>query len=368
MRKIYLAAIIFLLFTSWVSAGYKLDNGSKKLVERFELSTTNLSKEITRKEFVESLYAWYADYRTERNWYVDYDKYTQLDNLKYFKDIDLDSDFWEKLEYFTHLWAFSKNEYFDPKGTVNQKTFFVVMSRLKIMWNLQHCKNLRICEKEADDKTYFTKWVYYRYISKVFYKELRKYYSKPQDYLDAGYKSFLNSNYYFPLKWQNLNGCYAFSVRNILKHKHGIWVYIPQVDKYIWRAPTSLRTYPIMRKYDKTVHIQARKYWSLDTVMKSLQAWEPVSIVYWWDYTDWKTGQKKKVKHIVAAYSFDKKGLWVAETISAQRKLIPYDEIFNKNWNAKVWRIFKYYYDPKENWSDSEIKLEKENNFLAGEK
>jgi hypothetical protein len=37
------------------------------------------------------------------------------------------------------------------------------------------------------------------------------------------------------------------------------------------------------------------------------------------------------VKHIVAAYSFDAKGLWVAETISAQRKLIPYDEIFNKN-------------------------------------
>jgi hypothetical protein len=72
---------------------YKLDNGSKKLVERFELSQTNLSKEITRKEFVESLHAWYKEYRTERNWYVDYDKYTQLDNNKYFKDVDLDSDF-----------------------------------------------------------------------------------------------------------------------------------------------------------------------------------------------------------------------------------------------------------------------------------
>jgi hypothetical protein len=123
-----------------------------------------------------------------------------------------------------------------------------------------------------------------------------------------------------------------------------------------------------MRKFDKAVHVEARKYWSLDTVINGLQAWEPVTVVYWWEYTDWKTKQKKKVKHIVTAYSFDKNGLWVAETISARRVLLPYDEIFNKNWNAKVGRIFKYYYDSKENWSDSEIKLEIENNFLAGEK
>lgn len=368
MKKIILFPIIFLLSFSSIFANYELETGSKNLVERFELNTQNLDKEISRKQFVETLHAWYKTYREERWLYVDYQNYSQLNNEKYFKDVDLDSDFWEKLEYFAHLWAFSKNAYFDPNGTVNQKTFFIVLNRLGIMWNLQHCKNLRICEKEADEKTYFTKWVYYRYVSKIFYKDLRKYYSTPQEYIDAGYKPFLKPNYYFPLKGQNLNGCYAFSVRNILKYKHGIWVYIPQVDEYIWRAPTTLRTYGIMRKYDKAVHIQAREYWSLDTIIKSLQAWEPVSIVYWWDYTDWKTWQKKKVKHIVAAYSFDEKWVWVSETISAQRKRIAWDEIINTYGNAKVWRVFKYYYDPMQNWSESELQLEKENNFLAWEK
>ena len=102
--------------------------------------------------------------------------------------------------------------------------------------------------------------------------------------------------------------------------------------------------------------------------MKSLQAGEPVSIVYWWEYTDWKTWQKKKVKHIVAAYSFDEKWLWVSETISTRRMRIPYEEIFNGYGNAKVWRIFKYYYNPKENWTEKQKKLEQEQNFLAWEK
>jgi hypothetical protein len=44
---------------------------------------------------------------------------------------------------------------------------------------------------------------------------------------------------------------------------------------------------------------------------------------------------------------------------------ISYDEIFDKNGHAKVGRIFKYFYNPKENWTESQIKLEKENNFLA---
>jgi hypothetical protein len=62
-------------------------------VKRFDLNISDLDKELSRKEFVETLYSWYQEYRTERGLYVNYDKYTQLDNTKYFKDIDLNSDF-----------------------------------------------------------------------------------------------------------------------------------------------------------------------------------------------------------------------------------------------------------------------------------
>lgn len=367
MKKIFfLSIILFFLFPS-VQANHELENGSKRLVEEFNLNSSNLWKELTRKEFVETLHAWYQEYRKTRGLYVDYQNYSQLDNQKYFTDVDLDSDFWEKLEYFAHLWAFSKNQYFDPEWTVDQKTFFIVMSRLKIMWNLQHCKNLRICEKEADEQTYFTKGVYYKYVSKIFYKELRKYYATPKQYLEAGYKPYLKPNYYFPLKVQNLNGCYAFTVRNILKYKHGIWVYIPKVDDYIGRAPTSLRTYPIMKEYDKKTHVTRKHYWSLDTLIHSLHAGEPVGVSYMLDYYSYKEKKWKQVSHIVAAYSFDEKWVWVAETVSGQRKRIQWDEIVNLYGNAKYNRFFKFYYNPKENWTEQQKQFEQENNFLAGE-
>ena len=368
MKKILFFFMLFFLTTSSVFAGHKLETGAKETAQRFEFSQRNLHKEITRKEFVETLYAWYDDYRKERGLYVNYEKYSKLDNEKYFTDVKLDSDFGKKLQYFAHLGAFSKNKKFHGNETVDQKTFFIVMSRLRIMWNLQHCKNLRICEKEADAKTYFTKGVYYRYVSKIFDKKLRKYYSTPQQYIDVGYKPFLSPSYYFPIKGQTLNGCYAFSVRNTLKYKHGIWIYIPKIEKHIWKKGKELWNSRNMAQFNKVTHVEAREYWSLDTVINSLQAGEPVSIVYWWHYTDWKTKEKKKVKHIVAAYSFDEKGIWVAETISARRMRISYDEIFNQYGTSKVGRVFKYYYNPKENWSEQQRRFEQENNFLAWEK
>lgn len=367
MKKIFLILLTFFVLY-WVSNwDYELETWSKKLVEKYNFSTRNLDNELSRKEFVETLYWWYKDYRTDRRLYVNYDKYTTLDNSKYFVDVDLKSDFWKKLQYLSSIWAFKKNKYFNPKNAVDQKTFFVVLKRLWIITSLNHCKNLQICEKEADNKTYFTKWVYYRYVSKIMDKSLRGYYKKPQDYINNWYKPFLKPSYAFPILWQNLNWCYAYSVRNILKYQYWIWIYVQKADDFIWRQPTQLRNYWNMSKFNKLANISFKEYFSLDTVINSLQAWEPVSVVYWWEYTDWKTWEKKKVKHIVAAYSFDDKWLWVSETISWRRMRIEYDKIFYNNWSVKVWRIFKYFYNPKSTWSEFSIKTEKENNFLVWE-
>ena len=368
MFKKVILFCVFILSLTEVSADFQLDNWAEKVVERFELSKYNLDEQITRKEFVESLYAWYKDYRTERWLYVDYENYNQIDNVIYFKDIDLNSDFWEKLEYFVYLEAFSKNEYFSPNEKVDQKVFFIVMNRLKIMSSLQQCKNLRICEREADEKTYFSKGVYYRYLSKIFDKSLRTYYSNPQDYIDAGYEPFLKPSYYFPNAGQTLNGCYAFTIRNILKYKHGIWVYIPKVEEYIWKEWTQLWYNDLMNKYDEEVHVTRRSYYNIDTFMNAMQVWEPVSVSYKLKYYSYKDQEYKYVSHIVAAYSFDSEGVWVSETVKNQRMRIAWDELFTQYGNVKLNRIFKYDYQFYEDWSEEEKQKEKENNFLAWEK
>lgn len=367
MKKIlFIFAIIFLNF-SITNANYKLENWSQNFVEKYNISTQNLWKEITRKEFVETLAKWYPDYKSDRWVNIDMNNFTQLDNETIFKDIDLTSDFWKKLSYFAWLWAFAKNEYFNPNDTMSQKTFFIVMSRLRIMFSLQNCKYHKICEREADEKTLFLKWTYLKYASKIMDKSLRVYYSNPQDYIDAGYKPYLSTYYSFPIKWQTLNGCYAFSVRNILKYKEWIWVYIPKIETDMWKAWTQLWNSSLMTRFDKYVHVKKSRYYNINTLIASLQAWEPVSISYVLKYYSYKYQSYKSVLHIVAAYSFDKDWVWVSETVSAQRKLVPWDELFNSYWTVWNHRIFKYYYQPKDTWTNAEIDLENNNNYLVWE-
>lgn len=367
MKKIIITIIFFFLIINTSFANYKLENWSLNLVQKYNISTKNLWKKITRKEFVEILYKWYFDYKKDRWVNIDYSNYRVLDNSKIFTDIDLDSTFWKKLSYFAWLGAFSKNEHFNQDDTMNQKTFFIVMSRLRIIYSLQNCKYHKICEREADEKTLFLKWTYIKYVSKIMNKNIRKYYSSPTDYINAWYKPYLSSNYSFPLRLQTLNWCYAFSVRNILKYKDWIWIYIPKAEKLIWKKATALWNYYSIDKFNKLSHIEINRYYNIDTLISSLQAWEPVSVSYMLKYYSWKDKMYKYVPHIVAAYSFDENWVWVAETVKNKRVLVTWDKLFRKNWYVALNRIFKYYYEPKSSWSSSELDYEYKNNILVGE-
>lgn len=365
--KPLLTTLILILSIPLTQASYKLETWAKNFAQKYNINTYNLDKQITRKEFVETLYLWYPDYKKDRGVFVDMKNYNTLDNSKIFKDIDLNSEFWKKLSYFADKWIFAKNEYFNPKWVMTQKTFFIVMKRLRIMFSLANCKYHRICEKEADEKTLFLKWTYLKYASKIMDRSLRKYYSSPQEYINVWYKPYLSKNYYFPLKWQTLNWCYAFSVRNILKYKDSIWIYIPKIEKDIWKKWANLWTYPMMSKFDKYVHVDRRDYYHIDTLISSLQAWEPVAISYMLDYYSYKHRDYKQVPHIVAAYSFDKDGIWVSETVANKRKLVPWEKVFRKNWYVALNRVFKYYYKDKSSWSYDDIVLESNRNYLVGE-
>jgi len=365
--KIIIFFILFFVSINNCFAWYKLEKWSEIIAQKYKISKKNLDKPITRKEFVEILYKWYFFYKKEKWIKINYDEYKKFDNNKIFKDIDLNSDFWKKINYFSYLWAFSKREYFDPNGIVTQKDFFTIMKKLKILFWMQNCKYHKICEKEIDEKTPFLKATYIKYVSKILDKNLRKYYKNPKDYIKAWYKPYLSSNYNFPLRWQTLNWCYAFSVRNILKYKNWIWVYVDKAEKLIWKNKKDLWNYYYMDKYNKIVHIKSKKYYNIDTLINSLQAWEPVSITYLLKYYSYKEKKYKKVIHVVAAYSFDEKWIWVAETVTNKRILLTWEKVFNKNWEVGLRRIFKYYYNPKKNWTKKEIDFENKNNILYWE-
>ena len=153
MKKIFLVLVLFFTFINLWFAEYKLEKWSKEFVEKYNFSTKNLEKPLSRKEFLETLSKWYPDYKAKKWVKIDFNNFQKIDNNLFFKDVDLNSDFWKKLNYFTEIWVFSKRENFDLNWIVSQKDFFAIMKKLWILDSIQSCKNLKICEKEADEKT-----------------------------------------------------------------------------------------------------------------------------------------------------------------------------------------------------------------------
>lgn len=345
MKKIILILVLFFAFINLWFAEYKLENWSKELVTKYNFSTKNLEKSLSRKEFLETLSKWYPDYKAKKWIKIVFDDFQKIDNNLFFKDVDLNSDFWKKLNYFTEIWAFSKKEYFYPNNILSQKDFFIVMKNLWIFDSLQNCKNLKICEKEATQKNIFNKWVYFKYVSKILNKDLRKSFHIAKDYLDIGYKPSLKADFPFPLTKQTLNWCYGFSIKNILKFQKNISINVEKTEKSIWKIPSELRTDDMKNNFDKYIKINKNNFYDIDTLINSLQTWEPVAITYKLKYFSNKEKKERIVNHIVAAYSFDEKWVWVAETVSNTRKRIPWEEIFDKNGKTKVNRMFKFYSD-----------------------
>lgn len=330
MKKIILIFIIFFTFWKITFAEIKLENGSQEIVKKYNFSTKNLEKSMTKKEFLETLEKWYPDYKGKK-----------LD-----KNIFLEKDLEKILE---------------------RKEFFEIMKKLWVFSSLQNCKNLKICDKEETEKSPFNKAIYYKYISKILDKNKRKYFKTAKQYLEIWYKPFLKPSYKFPLQKQTLNGCYAFSVKNILKYKNNLDINVPKTEKIIWKKWENLWNPFTILAFNNATKVEMELFYDIDTLINSLQNWEIVAITYNLKYFSQKEKKEKTVPHIVAAYSFDEKWVWVAETVSNSRKNIAWEEIFDKNGKVKVNRIFRFNYKEKKFWSENEKIFEEKNNVLKGE-
>lgn len=351
MKKIITRSLgLFVMFGHSHSV-WQAEIWTKNLINKYSFSSQNLEKPLTRAEFVKTLYRRYPDYKLSKWVKLDLSKISKIDNSKYFQDVNLNSDFGRKLSFFVNLWAFTKLEKFKKQDYVTQKTFFLVMKRLAILFGLQNCVYHKICEKEIDEKTKFTKWTYYKYVSKILNPKLRKYYKTPWEYIKAWYKPFLPPNYNFPIRGQTLNGCYAFSVRNILKFKYWIWIHVSKAENFIKKPSSASWSDWRKNKFDQLVGVERKSYYHLDTLINALAAGEPMALTYFLKYYSYKDKKYKTVWHIVAAYSFDKSGVRVAETVSSKKTLVPWNELFNSYWKVSVNRMFKYYYTPETYWT-----------------
>ncbi len=187
----------------------------------------------------------------------------------------------------------------------------------------------------------------------------------PDDFLRAGYEPRLPPTYVFPLKKQSLNACYFFAVRNILKEKYGIGIYVSSVEKAIGKDPKRLSTAADQRNFLNAVHAKVEESSDIGFLFDHLRDGDPVAISYMLAYRA-KDGSLKTVPHVAAAYSFDADGIWVAETVSNSFVRVPYGDVFAKGKvRYKPLRAFTYV--PKDRWTEDAKKQEREKNFLEGE-
>ena len=139
------------------------------------------------------------------------------------------------------------------------------------------------------------------------------------------------------------------------------------IEEYMEKDWTTLWNAHLMDKFDEIAHVKRKKFKNIDTLISSLQVWEPVSISYILEYYSYTDKRNKNVLHIVSAYSFDEKWVWVSETVTGRRLRISWDKIFNMYWNTKNNSIFRYDYQPMNTWSEEELALEQKHNFLVWE-
>ena len=149
----------------------------------------------------------------------------------------------------------------------------------------------------------------------------------PKTYIEiinTDVKPGISTDYEFPLSAQYQNGCFAFGVKHIVKHKYDIDIDPYKVEKEINKPRSELWTIDHISNFLNKYDLKLRWFTDAETFFDLLKKGEPVLIQYKYPIAD-----NKWIGHFVAVYSFDKEGVWIAESISNTRTKILYTDIFD---------------------------------------
>lgn len=157
----------------------------------------------------------------------------------------------------------------------------------------------------------------------LYYKFFPKTYT---EILSSDIHPALPPSYNFPHSYQFLNGCYAFAVNSILRYKYSEGVDLIEMEEKIEKPRELLWSKKYVKAFLNEYDINMTAYSDSETFFKYLVEGEPVTVSY-----RYPLDENKWVLHIVAAYSFDKDGVWASDSLTGPKTHIPYQDLFDNS-------------------------------------
>ncbi|MBN1409812.1 MAG: hypothetical protein JW969_03140 [Spirochaetales bacterium] len=137
--------------------------------------------------------------------------------------------------------------------------------------------------------------------------------------LDTGVKPGIKPAYKFPVSKQHHYGCYGFSVKHLAKYKYKLSIDVNAAEKKIGKDRNKLWSGQNIGDFLDLYKLKMNYFSDVGTLFNFLIMGEPVIIQY-----KWPVDAKNWVGHFVVAYSFDKQGVWVSDSIANKCLRIPY--------------------------------------------
>lgn len=163
-----------------------------------------------------------------------------------------------------------------------------------------------------------------------------------QEVLATGIKPYFSPETNFPAHSQKgwPFGCYSFSVKNLMEFKYGEILDIAAVQKEIGWDGTFIWSFEEFEKFAKQYNTDIVLTYNAtaEFFFKKLAAGEPM-ILYIPYYL-----RGENIGHQLVAYSFDEKGVWVADSLSGGiRRRIGFDQVFvnGENYTQNLTQLRK---------------------------
>lgn len=130
----------------------------------------------------------------------------------------------------------------------------------------------------------------------------------------------------FPVAYQYKNGCFAFAVNSILEHKYGEKIDLLEAENKVGKPRNKLWEPNHMNKFLDVYKLEIKYFYAVENLFSFLEKGEPLIIQY-----EHEIFKNKIVGHIVAAYSFDKEGIYVSDSLSGKRTRLEYRKFLDSN-------------------------------------
>lgn len=138
---------------------------------------------------------------------------------------------------------------------------------------------------------------------------------------EQGSRPLLDPQHPFPVYKQFLNGCYAFSIKQIMEYQYAIHLSMQEMELSVDKPRNKLWNKKYTEQFNNRANIHTLRYQNVDTLLSKLEKGIPVLLQYQIPHGTWFIG------HNAVAYSFDQDWLWIANPLYGTREHLAIKEI-----------------------------------------